>query len=122
MTSYYPISVDIGNKPVLVVGGGPVACRKVTTLLEYGAQIKVVSPEICEELQALVDQGYCSWAAKSYTIEDIQEEVLVFSCTDMEQVNEQVARDARANFRPVNVVDDPGKCSFLFRRFCAGGT
>ena len=113
MAKYYPIYVDIQDQPVLVVGGGTVALRKVETLLAYGAIVRIVSPCLVPELEALVDNRQCFWSCKNYSDEDLQDAVLVFSCTEKEEVNAAVAGQARKQGRPVNVVDDPVKCSFI---------
>jgi len=113
MPKYYPIMVDLEGQKVVVVGGGDVALRKVKTLIHYGADVIIVSPEVCAELQDLIDQHQCTWIPRRYTSTDIEGAVLVFSCTDKEDVNAQVARDAISNQRFVNVVDDPEKCSFI---------
>lgn len=113
MGKYYPIYLDIENKPVLIVGGGTVALRKVETLLEYGALVKVVSPQIIPELQDMVSKQKCEWIPREYAGEDIKDSLLVFSCTEKEEVNAQVARDAKAINVSINVVDDPDKCSFI---------
>ena len=49
--AYFPLFVDLEGRQVLVVGGGKIAVRRVRTLLEFGCQITVVSPEVCEELR-----------------------------------------------------------------------
>lgn len=113
MSQYYPIFMDIKDQPVLVVGGGEVALRKVQTLLQHGALVQIVSPRIIPELEKLNDQKRCLWAEKEYALNDIKEAILVFSCTENEEVNARVSRDAKALHRPVNVVDDPIKCSFI---------
>lgn len=113
MSNYYPIYLDIENKPILIVGGGMIALRKVETLLNYGALVTIVSPRIIPELQDMVNKEQCKWIPKEYAIEDIQDSLLIFSCTEKEEVNAQVALDARANNISINVVDDPDKCSFI---------
>lgn len=113
MPQYYPIFMDLTAKPVLVVGGGKVALRKVTTLLQHEALVYIISPKLIDELKVLVDNRTCFWSVKEYSKEDLGEVVLVFSCTENEEVNAQVSRDAKACCRPVNVVDDPEKCSFI---------
>lgn len=105
--------MDLTAQPVLVVGGGVVALRKVQTLIHHGAYVHIVSPRLVPELKALVDEKTCFWLEKDYSMEDIHEVILVFSCTEKEEVNAQVAHDANARHRPVNVVDDPEKCSFI---------
>ena len=113
MANYYPIYIDIQEKSVLVVGGGLVALRKVETLLAYGALVRIVSPAAVPGIERLIDGVRCQWIKKEYAPEDIKDVVLVFSCTDKEEVNNQVAKDAKARFRPVNSVDDPANCSFI---------
>ena len=113
MSQYYPIFMDLKAQPVLVVGGGVVALRKVQTLMQHGALVHIVSPRLVPELKVLIDEKTCFWSEKDYSKEDIQDAILVFSCTEKEEVNAQVANDANAHFRPVNVVDDPEKCSFI---------
>jgi precorrin-2 dehydrogenase / sirohydrochlorin ferrochelatase len=113
MPQYYPIFMDLKDQSVLVVGGGNVALRKVHTLLNHGALVSIVSPRIVPALMNLIDNTNCFWLEKEYSADDIQEAVLVFSCTENEEVNAQVSLDAKTHHRPVNVVDDPEKCSFI---------
>ncbi|KGK91745.1 precorrin-2 oxidase [Desulfosporosinus sp. HMP52] len=113
MSQYYPIFIDLHALPVLVVGGGKVALRKVQTLLHHGSLVRIVSPRLVPELKELIDGKTCFWREKEYSAEDIQDSMLVFSCTEIEEINAQVSQDAKANHRLVNVVDDPEKCSFI---------
>lgn len=113
MSNYYPIYIDLENKSVLVVGGGLVAYRKVKTLLNYGALVRIVSPKIVPDLKDMIDGEHCLWIPKEYSKEDIQDSVLVFSCTEKEEINARVAQDAKGNSRLINVVDDPDNCSFI---------
>ncbi len=113
MSHYYPLFMNLKNRWVLVVGGGEVAYRKVQTLLTHHALVRIVSPQLNSQLQLLVDDQRCVWLQKEYALQDIQDAVLVFSCTEIKAVNTQVARDADDVIRPVNVVDDPEKCSFI---------
>lgn len=113
MSQYYPIFVDLKNKPVLVVGGGSVAYRKVMTLLEHGAIVRIVSPRILPEVEELVDSERCFWVNKEYGPEDIGDASLIFSCTEKEEVNAAVSEDSLERFRLINVVDDPEKCTFI---------
>ena len=113
MPQYYPIFMDVEAQLVLVVGGGSIALRKVQTLLDHGAIVHIVSPQLVPELKLLINAHTCLWSEKEYSTEDIQKAILVFSCTEKEEVNAKVSRDAKAHYRPVNVVDDPEKCSFI---------
>ena len=54
---YFPMFLDVENKPILVVGGGEVACRKVDSLLRAGADVTLVSPKVEPYLKQLVDDN-----------------------------------------------------------------
>lgn len=113
MPRYYPIFMDLQNREVLVVGGGAVAQRKVKSLLDHGALVRIVSPEIKEELRTLIDGKQCRWEQKEYAPDDVGNAFLVFSCTERKETNRQVAEEAHSCCRPVNVVDDPAQGSFI---------
>ncbi|CAA7601747.1 precorrin-2 dehydrogenase/sirohydrochlorin ferrochelatase/homocysteine S-methyltransferase [Acididesulfobacillus acetoxydans] len=113
MSQYYPVFMDLKEKEVLVVGGGAVAERKIVTLLAHSARVRVVAPALIPPLLSLVREGKCLWEQKEYADGDVRDALLVFSCTDKEEVNARVAADARAMARWVNVADDPDKCGFI---------
>lgn len=114
MSGYYPIFVDLRLKPVLVVGGGNVAYRKVQTLLDHGAIVYIISPDLIKELQDLVKGSeHCFWIKKEYDAEDIHDCLIIFSCTEKDEINAAVSHDGYNRKRLVNVVDDPEKCSFI---------
>jgi precorrin-2 dehydrogenase/sirohydrochlorin ferrochelatase len=113
MTDYYPLFINLKDKLVVVVGGGAVAYRKVKTLLDYQALVRIVSPRVIPSLMLLIDDQRCYWSQKEYSVTDLQGAALVFACTDNKDVNNQVALDAEVAFCPVNVVNDPEKCSFI---------
>ncbi|WP_046003842.1 siroheme synthase CysG [Pseudoalteromonas rubra] len=111
---YLPIFTKLDNKPVLVVGGGEVALRKIRALLKARADVTVLAPEFCDELMQLSEQGELSLKQAYFSAEAVDGMALVIAATDNDDVNAQVsdAADARNIF--VNVVDDQPKCSFIF--------
>jgi precorrin-2 dehydrogenase/sirohydrochlorin ferrochelatase len=113
MTDYYPLFMNIKDKLAVVVGGGTVAYRKVKTLLDYQALVRIVAPRVIPPLRLLVDEQRCSWARKEYAAPDLEGAALVFACTDNEDLNRQAARDAEAAKCLVNIVNDPEKGSFI---------
>lgn len=110
---FFPIFFDIKNKPCLVVGGGEVATRKGGMLMQSGALITVVAPELTDTLQELADAGKITHVAEKFRPEHLGEAVLVIAATNDRAANEQVSVAAKKLRIPVNVVDNPDLCSFI---------
>jgi precorrin-2 dehydrogenase/sirohydrochlorin ferrochelatase len=113
MSRRYTISLDLFQKDCLVVGGGQVAERKVRSLLECGARVKVISPEITPGLGKLAAEGLILCREGFYQDSDLTGVFLVIGATDREEVNRQVADDCAVRNLVVNIVDDPGKGNFF---------
>ncbi len=110
---YYPVFWNISGKKCVVVGGGEVAQRKVTRLLDCGAKVFVVSPVLTQELLLLKDKNIITHHAREYSVEDINGAALVIGATDDDVINAAVSSDAIKKGIPVNIVDDPQKCDFI---------
>jgi len=110
---FFPLFLNIKNKPCLIVGGGDVAARKVNLLRKAGASVTVVSPEICPGLLKLVAAGKITHDARHYQQGDLQGARLVIAATDNAAVNQTVSEQAEELNIPVNVVDQPELCSFI---------
>jgi uroporphyrin-III C-methyltransferase/precorrin-2 dehydrogenase/sirohydrochlorin ferrochelatase len=67
----YPLFLDLAGRAVLVVGGGPVAARRVAGLLEAGADVHVVAPQLCEDLADLAATGAIRWLPREGSAEDV---------------------------------------------------
>lgn len=106
-----PINVNIEGQQTVVVGGGNIAYRKVLSLLEYGAKVKVVSPELVDELAAL---DGIEIVKREYMKGDIDGAILVISATSSEEANRMVYDHATVAGILVNVVDQPDLCTFIF--------
>ncbi len=110
---YYPIYLDLKGRDVLVVGGGAVAEGKALQLLEAGARVTVVSPQLTEALRAAADRGEITHLGGSFAEGDLNGVFLVIGATDDRKVNEKVARAARERGTLCNVVDQPDLCNFI---------
>ncbi|MEO6974961.1 MAG: siroheme synthase CysG [Gallionella sp.] len=107
---YLPIFADIRNKLCLVVGGGEVGKRKAGVLLEAGANVRVVAPQI---EPVLAEQQGIEAIISRFEAHHLDGVVLVIAATNDRSVNRQVSELAHARNIPVNVVDDPELCSFI---------
>lgn len=110
---YYPIYLDLRGRRCVVIGGGSIAAGKVAALLDAEARVTVVAPTLNPALDALVREGRVEHVAREYRPGDLAEAFLAISATDERAINEQVWREAEARRIPVNVVDDPPRCSFI---------
>lgn len=111
---YLPLFFRLQDQPVLVVGGGEIAARKISLLCRAGAKVRIVSPNIGELTQQLVDEFGLVVTLREYASEDIAGARLVVSATDIEQVNRVVYHDCLAANIPVNSVDMPALSNVIF--------
>jgi uroporphyrin-III C-methyltransferase/precorrin-2 dehydrogenase/sirohydrochlorin ferrochelatase len=107
---YLPIFADVRGKLCLVVGGGEVGKRKAGVLLEAGANVRVVAPEIDDELKA---HKHVEAVVARFEAKHLDGVMLIIAATNDRSVNKQVSKLAQARNIPVNVVDDPELCSFI---------
>ncbi|WP_439213875.1 siroheme synthase CysG [Duffyella gerundensis] len=111
---YLPIFAELKEKPVLVVGGGDIASRKIELLRRAGAKVLIAARELCPELQALADEQQLTWLAKEFDEAQLDHVFLVIAATDDSALNARVFDAANQRYRLVNVVDDQPKCTFIF--------
>src|SRR4051812_7996209 len=90
----YPVGLRLANRRVLVVGGGQVAHRRVAGLLDAGAQVTVVSPEVTPALEALVAPGSLTWVQREYRPGDLEGAWYAVAATDDHAVNAAVGEEA----------------------------
>ena len=112
MSHYYPVSLDLRDRPCLVVGGGPVAEGKVEGLLRAGARVTVVSPALTERLASWAKEGRIVHHPREYADADLDGQRLAFTATGP-KVTEAVTAEARRRGVWVNAADDPVYCDFL---------
>ncbi|MFM1885512.1 MAG: hypothetical protein RL026_669 [Pseudomonadota bacterium] len=111
---YLPLFFDLRDVPVTVVGGGVVAQRKAGHLLEAGARVTLVAPQLTSALQDWVAAGRVGHLPQAFTPATLEGARLVIGATDDEAVNEAVSQAARARNLWVNVVDDVARSQFIF--------
>ena len=111
---YLPIFFKLPGQSCLIIGGGAIAARKTAALRQAGGKVTVVSPAICDPLRELAAAGEIEWREKEFAQPDVAGYCLVVAATDQRSVNEAVSQAAQARNIPVNVVDCPELCSFIF--------
>ena len=111
---YLPVFLELRERPVLVVGGGRVAVRKVDLLRRTGARITIVAPELSDELGKLAAAGEIRYLASLFCVDHVNGMAAVVAATGHSEVNAAVSEAAQRQRIPVNVVDDPAASSFIF--------
>jgi uroporphyrin-III C-methyltransferase / precorrin-2 dehydrogenase / sirohydrochlorin ferrochelatase len=110
---HFPLFLSLHEARCVLIGGGAVARRKAELLLESGARVFVVAPQLDATLVALAAEGEVEYLAQRFSPSQLKGAALVIAATDDREVNAAVSRAARALGIPVNVVDDAELSSFI---------
>lgn len=119
--TYYPIFLNVEGKKCVVVGGGQVAWRKVRVLLEHGADVEVISPDLCPELAKLVQGREIHALTREYQAGDLKNAFVTIAATDNSDINQRVVTEARRSAVLVNVVDDAENSDFIVPSYLRRG-
>lgn len=111
---FLPINIRLLDEPVVLIGAGVVAARKARFLLQAGARLSVVAPSMDVSFTTLMEEYEITWHERMYAHGDLKGAVVVIAATPDAAVNKNVYREARELSIPVNVVDSPPLCSFVF--------
>jgi uroporphyrin-III C-methyltransferase/precorrin-2 dehydrogenase/sirohydrochlorin ferrochelatase len=111
---YLPVFLRLDSRPAIVVGGGAVALRKVTSLRRAGAHVTVIAGELHSQLAADAARGELRHIAARFSAAQLADAAVVVAATDERATNAAVSRAARARGIPVNVVDDAQLSTFIF--------
>ncbi len=112
MPELFPIFLNLAKRPVLVVGAGKVAARKVQALKLAGADVYVIAPAVCGDLRTLATGNEVTLEERPYRRGDCEGAFLVIAATGDKTVNAAIRAEAESLGIPVNAVDDPANCSF----------
>ncbi|MBZ4422268.1 bifunctional precorrin-2 dehydrogenase/sirohydrochlorin ferrochelatase [Myxococcus sp. RHSTA-1-4] len=108
----YPVCLRLEGRRVLLVGGGTIAEGRALAVLEAGARLRVVSPEVTSTLRRLAEEGRLEWLRRPYAPGDVRGHDLVLAATDDADVGPRVAEESRALGIWVNTADVPELCDF----------
>ncbi|MFC3151618.1 siroheme synthase CysG [Litoribrevibacter euphylliae] len=115
---FLPLFHKLENKTCLVVGGGVIASRRAHILLQAGADVTVISPEIEDTLTKSAELSKLKWIRSTFDVDAIEHLLeritLVVAATDNDSVNQAVARFAEDHNIPVNVASDASKGDVIF--------
>jgi precorrin-2 dehydrogenase/sirohydrochlorin ferrochelatase len=107
--NYLPISIDISDRKLLIIGGGHSALKKIRILQRFGAHLEVVAENIIDE----VYETGVKCIKKTYESSDLKGYLMLYSCTNNETLDRQIAQDGREAGVLVNIHDNPALCQFV---------
>ena len=109
----FPIFVDLQGVPVVVIGAGAIAERKVSALLEAGARVTVVAPGVVPAIEAWAADGRLTLRRRAYGAGDLHGARLAYTATGNDEVNRAVRAEALTEGIWLNAVDQPALCDFI---------
>lgn len=107
---YFPLFISLEAKKVRFFGGGKIALRRVRTLLDFGAIIEIIAPEVNDELLEICE----NITKREYHKGDCIGTDLVIAATDNPLVNEEIAKECKLLNIPISVASDKDLCTFFF--------
>jgi len=112
--TYLSVGLRLDGRKCLLVGGGAVAYRKAKALVENGADLTVIAPEHNAGIQQFADDNRLILVGRAYESPEAENYGLVVCATNDQRVNQIVYDDCIRARVPVNTVDDPDRCDFIF--------
>jgi len=114
VSSYYPVLLNLRGKRCVVVGERWAVEERVRGLLDAGAAVTVISPELRSALKPLVDAGAIAWIPREYQSGDLDGCFLVVTAARDPEVGCRVFRDAESSGVLASAVDDEPHCCFIY--------
>ncbi len=102
---FYPVNLNLENKKCFVIGGGEVAARKIFGLLEAGAKVEVIAPEVCKKISDLATERKITLRLEKYSAEKISDGIILVAATNDFELNKKILEDGRQKNFLVNVVE-----------------
>ncbi len=113
MPAFYPVSLNLTQRPCVVIGGSPIAEQKVLALLEAGARVTVVAPALTPRLDALEAQGRIRVIRRPYRRGDLRGVFLAIAAQEDRGTNPEIWEEAEREHVILNAVDDTAHCHFI---------
>jgi precorrin-2 dehydrogenase/sirohydrochlorin ferrochelatase len=112
--AYYPVFLDLRDRQCVVFGGGDTGEEKAAKLLDYGANVVVISPDINDGLRGAVDGDRLTWIQRGYQPGDLEGAFIAIAAdTGDSKTNKAVSTEARERNVPLNVVDITHLCTWI---------
>ncbi|MBT5935468.1 bifunctional precorrin-2 dehydrogenase/sirohydrochlorin ferrochelatase [Sulfurimonas sp.] len=119
--SYFPAFIELNNKRILLVGGGVIACEKLSRLLDFSRDIEIISLEFCDEMKESIKLHGLMHEQRPYVKGDIKEYAMVIVAVDDIPL-QKIIYDESQNLKCLcNAVDSVDYCDFIFPSYIKEG-
>lgn len=113
MGHFYPVALQLAGRPCVVIGGGSVAEEKVRGLLDAGARVTLIAPQVTPHLARLAEEGRIVWLPRTYRPGDLRGAFLAIAAAEDRTLNEAIWQEAEEQKVLLNAVDDSAHCHFI---------
>lgn len=113
MKQFMPISLDLQNKEILIIGGGKQGAHKIELLLRFTSNIRIISKEFCRKAKELIRENNLKYKEVKYSKRFLKGSHILYACTDDRNLNKKILKDGHSKHMLVNVADDPDICDFV---------
>lgn len=107
--NFLPVSIDISNQKILIIGGGESAYKKLMILHRFNANIEIIALEVCDKIKA----AGVPYFETAYKKELLKGYLMLYSCTNNEWLDNQILNDGTEMGVLVNIHDKPDLCQFV---------
>ena len=104
-----PVSLDVSNGKILLIGGGQSAYKKLKLLQRFDVTVEVLAIEICDEIKS----SGVTYFEKAYSKEKLKGYFMLYSCTNNDEIDQQILADGKEAGILVNIHDKPNMCQFI---------
>jgi precorrin-2 dehydrogenase/sirohydrochlorin ferrochelatase len=110
----FPIFVKLAGRRCLVIGAGTVGQAKIQSLLDAGANVRVIAPRGTPVVAEWVQSGQIEWEVRDFEVSDLNGAFLVVAATNSSELNGIIFREAQQRNILCNAVDAPAHCDFYY--------
>ena len=107
--NFLPVSIDISNQKILIIGGGESAYKKLMILKRFNANVEIIALEVSDKIKA----AGVPYFETAYQKELLKGYLMLYSCTNNEWLDNQILKDGTEMGVLVNIHDKPELCQFV---------